>query len=303
MPLKRKMLPLNALRTFEAVGRHGSIVLAADELGVTHGAVSQLVKKLEDQLNCALVDRTHKPYHLTENGKQLLVTVTQALDLLARKTGEISSGKVEGELTVSCVPGLGANWLAPLIGEFLELHDGVRINLTTDIWHNSERFEDADLGIVFDDAERPGKRVTRLGHPDYFPVCSPELSHDGQFSRTVSNMLKFNLLHEHVVSTWARWFAGVGIPDAIPKRNIVFDGAHLALQAARAGHGIALGDIATVAGDLKNGTLVQLSDTTIPAIHPYYIVTPTIDKIKPAALTLEAWLIEKYRATCAFEQD
>ncbi len=69
-----------------------------------------------------------------------------------------------------------------------------------------------------------------------------------------------------------------------------------ARQTARAGYGVAMGDTPTVHSDLKEGRLIRLFAEVVPAIHPYYVITPALDRMKPAAQTLEAWIIERFRA-------
>ena len=296
MLFKRQLLPLNALRVFEAVARHRTMARAADELGVTHSAVSQQIGKLEDLLDARLFDRRHKPLLPTADGQQLLGSVTHALDLLARAAGEISSGEIEGDLTVACVPGLGANWFVSVLGEFLDTYAKIDVHVVTDFWHHPIQSEDADLSIAYGSAEHPDKRVTLLGHPEFFPVCSPRLVGNRRTFRAASDLLSCSLLHDYSKETWSRWFAASGVDDAQPRRDIVFDSAHLSLQAARAGHGVALGDAATVQHDLKEGRLIRLFESSIPAIHPYYIVTPPTHRLKPAASALESWLLQRYHA-------
>ncbi len=296
MLMKRQRLPLHALRAFEAAARQSNLVRAAEELGVTHSAVSHQLRKLEESLNARLFDRRHKPLRLTQEGEQFLVAVTDAFDRLSRAAGEIQGGVFEGDLTVSCVPGLGANWLVPILGEFLSTYARVRIRIVTEYWHHPSEAEDADLAIAYGSAEHPGKRVVLLGHSEFFPVCSPRLVSDPRSIRDPSDLLGFNLLHEHSDETWSRWFIAAGVDDIGVSRGIFFDSAHLSLQAARAGYGVAMGDTPTVYGDLKEGRLIRLFAEAVPAIHPYYVITPALERMKPAAQTLEAWIIERFRA-------
>jgi len=299
MPLRRQLLPLNALRVFEAVARQRNMARAAEELGVTHSAVSQQIKKLEDLLDVEMFDRRHKPLRLTDDGQQLLGPVTQAMDILSAATHEVSRGEIEGELTVSCVPGLGSNWFVPALGEFLDAFAKIQVHVVTDFWHHPEQGEEADLAIAYGSAEQPDKRVVLLGHPEFFPVCTPRFVRSRGAIRDPSQLLTYNLLHDNSKETWSRWFAAAGVADIGARRDIVFDSAHLSLQAARAGHGVALGDAATVQHDLEQGRLLQLVDQRIPAIHPYYIVTPPTSRLKPAALAVEGWLLTRYRADIA----
>ena len=222
--------------------------------------------------------------------------VTYGLNVLNRAAEEICHGEIAGELKVSCVPGLGANWFVYVLGDFLHSHDNLVAQVLSDNWQNPRPTEDVDLALVYGSSDYPGMRVTRLGHPEFFPVCSPQLIGTRHAMRHASDLLRFTLLHDYGEKTWARWFAAASIDSPEPNRDMMFDSAHLSLQAARAAHGIALADEATVYRDLNDGRLIRLFELSIPATHPYYIVTPPTDRLKPAARALEAWLLEQYRA-------
>ncbi len=295
MSFKKHNIPLGGLRAFETVARHQNIVSAARELCVTHSAVSQQIRKLEEILNIQLFDRKYKPLRLTAKGERLFGKVTNGLDLLAQATDEICHGEIEGKLKVSCVPGLGANWFIYVLGDFIRSYDKVLAFVHSDSWQHPGLPGDIDLAIVYGSAEYPGMRVTRLGHPEFFPVCSPQLLGTQHAIRQPSEMLNFTLLHDFGEKTWARWFAAAGVDSPEPNRDVVFDSAHLSLQAARAAHGIALADEATVHRDLSDGRLIRLFELSIPATHPYYIVTPPTDRLKHAASALESYLLEQFR--------
>jgi DNA-binding transcriptional LysR family regulator len=295
MSIKRHNIPLGGLRVFEAVARHQNMMNAAEELYVTHSAVSQQIRKLEEQLGVQLFDRKHKPLRLTAKGETLLRKVTSGLNLLAQGTDEVCHGEIEGELKVSCVPGLGANWFVHVLGDFLHSYEKVLAFVHSDPWQHPGLPEDVDLAVVYGSAEYPGLRVTRLGHPEFFPVCSPQLLGTRHAMRHPSELLKFTLLHNYGEKTWARWFSAAGVSSPEPDRDMIFDSAHLSLQAARAAHGIALADEATVSRDLSDGRLIRLFELSIPATHPYYIVTPPAGRLKHAARALESYLLEQFR--------
>ncbi len=292
--MKRRNLPLHALRAFEATARAHSVSRAADELGVTHSAVSHQIKKLEELTGSTLFDRKHKPLRLTVQGEQLLSPVSDAFDRLARSTNDLKDGGLEGDLTVSCVPGLGANWLVPILGEFLKTYAKLRVRVITEFWHQPIEENDADLAVAYGSAQHAGKRVIHLGHSNFFPVCSPPLFADSDAIRNPEDLLRYTMLHDHSEESWQRWFVAAGVRSMSDARGIVFDSAHLSLQAARAGCGIAMGDTPTVHLDLKEGRLIRPFDRTVPAIHPYYIVTPPPDQVKPAAQALEVWLQDRF---------
>ncbi|MDC1287266.1 LysR substrate-binding domain-containing protein [Gammaproteobacteria bacterium] len=289
--LRRRDLPLYALRGFEAAARQKSMARAADELGVTYSAISHQIRKLEDVLGASLFDRRHKPLSLTSTGHALLMSVTDSFDRLSRAAEAVGDTGLEGDLMVSCVPGLGTNWFVHALGEFLHSYAKLNVHVVTEFWHHPASHDEVDLAITYGSAEHAGRRVVRLGQSEFFPVCSPRII-DG-LSRP-DNLEGMTLLHDHSEETWSRWLLESGFKDIVDHRNIYFDSAHLALEAARTGHGVAMGDRPTIQRDLSEGRLLRLFDQSVPAIHPYYIVTPPLKHMKPAARALEAWIVERF---------
>jgi DNA-binding transcriptional LysR family regulator len=287
---RRQALPLHALRAFEAAARHRSLLRGAEELSVTHGAISQQIKLLERVLKKQLFDRTKRPIALTSAGQQLLSAVTESFGRLARTTTAIENGELEGEITLSCVPGLAANWLVPALHSFLASHSGISLRIKTEYWRHPTAADHVDLAVVYGSAEHPGKKVTLLGHSEFFPVGSPKLVGSKRKNFSAGAITQFTLLHEYSSETWSRWFVSMGsnLPDS---RGVTFDGAHLTLQAARFGAGVAMGDLPTVRNDLEQGHLLRLSDVSVPAAHPYYLVTSPETANRPDIKALEDWLI------------
>ena len=289
--ISRNRLPLNALRAFEAAARHRNLVRAAEELAVTHGAVSHQIRALEEQLASPLFDRSQRPMGLTPAGAQLLAAVHDSFERLTRAASAIKSGEIEGEITLSCVPGLAANWLVPRLGEFLSLHANVAVHVLTEYWRHPKMADRADLAIAYGSAEHPGKRVVRLGHAEFFPVCSPTLKRRLGMPK---DLLEQTLLHEYSDEAWSRWFAAAGLAPTGSIRGVYFDSAHLSLEAARAGYGVAMGDIATVRDDLANKRLIRPFRLSVPAAFPYYLIAPPETEQAPAARALEEWLIAEF---------
>jgi DNA-binding transcriptional LysR family regulator len=288
-------LPLHAMRTFAVAARHLNFVKAAKELFVTHGAVSHQIRMLEEQFGAALFDRQTRPIRLTPAGEQLLAVVNDCLLRLQRAATAIEGGEIEGELTLSCVPGVAANWLVPNLGRFVAMHSNIAVHVVTEHWQRPVLSADrSDLAIIYGAAAHPGKRVVLLGQAEFFPVCSARLIETAGPIETPADIPAHTLLHEYNDETWSRWFAMVGIDDVEIARRIYFDGAHLSLEAARAGYGIAMGDMATVRDDLASGTLVRLFDAAVPAVYPYYLTAARRSDQSAAARALEEWLLAEF---------
>jgi LysR family glycine cleavage system transcriptional activator len=289
--MKRRDLPLYAFRGFEVTARLGSLAGAAEELGVSYSAISHQIRKLEEILGMDLFDRRHKPLSLTAKGRLLLARVTDSFDSLSRATEDVGDEELEEELTVSCVPALGTNWLIHVLGQFLKSYTRLNVHLITEFWHHPVAHDDVDLAISYGSAEHTGRRVVRLGQSEFFPVCSPRIMNGLAKPRDLTGM---TLLHDYSEETWSRWMLEADFEDFDDRRDIYFDSAHMALVAARAGYGVAMGDRPTIQADLTEGRLVRLFEHSIPAIHPYYIVTPPSEHMKPAAQALEAWIVEQF---------
>ena len=176
--MKRSHLPLNALRAFEAAARQRSLGRAAQELSVTHGAVSHQIKSLESLLGRSLLDRRRRPIKLTSAGEQLLAAVGESFDRLARVTDAIARDELEGEIRVACVPGLASNWLVPSLGTFLASHANIKIHVETEYWREPAMVNRVDLAVAYGSAEHPGSRVVLLGQSEFYPVASPRLIDD-----------------------------------------------------------------------------------------------------------------------------
>ena len=124
----RKLPPLNALRAFEVSARLGSFVLAAAELNVTPGAVSQQIKKLEDFFGRQLFIRRNNQLQLTDVGQSIHAASTEMMDGLAAVTQRLVDGSHRSNLIISVLPSLGVRWLNHRLQEFLGAHPDLRID-------------------------------------------------------------------------------------------------------------------------------------------------------------------------------
>ena len=142
-----RLPPLNALRAFEAAGRHLSFTKAARELNVTQAAVSHQIKGLEAYLGLALFIRQNRGLALTPAGQSYLPAITRAFERLVAATAQLDSDVSTGILTVSVLPSFGARWLVPRLARFRQIHPDIDVRLiATDIHVNFE-MESADIAI------------------------------------------------------------------------------------------------------------------------------------------------------------
>jgi LysR family glycine cleavage system transcriptional activator len=269
--MRRRLPPLNPLRAFEASARHLQVARAADELNVTPSAVSHQLRTLEASLGVALFDRSKRRLKLTPQGAALLPAINAAFQTIADAAAKIGDGSMAGDLVISCPIALASRWLVRHVGEFLRQNPAVSLKI---IPSNDDREIYApavDLCIRYGNGRWQGRRVTALCSVALFPVCSPMLMNGPHPIRAVRDLRHHLLLCEDDGTEWARWVLGAS-GSLAEFRSTQLGNAHIAIEGAIFGQGVALGDNILAKDDLAEGRLVRLFETTIPAEHAYHVV-------------------------------
>jgi len=255
--MKRVLPPLNALRAFEAAGRLGSFKEAAAALHVTHGAVSQQVRLLEEWLGAALFERHNRRVTLTPAAKAYLAEIGPLFEQLAQATARYGvPGPVSRTLSVNAPATFTLRWLVPRLAKFRAEHPDVEIKVETSNGPLESLKDDHDLIIrggpdtFYGYAMRPFLTEERL------PVCSPALL-QRQPLGVPGDLRHHTLLHtSSLPRLWPDWLASAQIPGLRPAATLTFDHFYLTLQAAIDGIGIAMGPTSLVSDDLAAGRLV-----------------------------------------------
>jgi LysR family glycine cleavage system transcriptional activator len=256
--MKRTLPPLNALRAFEAAGRLGSFKEAAAELHVTHGAVSQHVRALEEWLGASLFERHNRRVALTPAAKAYLAEIGPLFEQLSQATARYGFPEtVSRTLSVNAPATFTLRWLVPRLAKFRAAHPGVDVKVET----SNESLE--SLREIYDVVVRGGPD-TFYGYSmrpflseERIPVCSPALLQRLPL-RTPDDLRQHTLLHtSSLPRVWPDWLASARIPALSPAAALTFDHFYLTLQAAIDGIGIAMGPTALVADDLAAGRLVE----------------------------------------------
>src|SRR5262249_25097523 len=158
----RRLPALNALKSFEAAARHESFTRAAEELGVTQGAVSHQVKALEAELGVKLFNRERQRLNITGAGREYLAVVRDALDRIAVGTERLVQRQHAGALTLSTSPDFAAKWLVHRLGRFAEAHPDIDLRVSATMHHVDFAREDVDLAVRHGDGNWTGLHVERL---------------------------------------------------------------------------------------------------------------------------------------------
>lgn len=263
---------LQALRAFEAAARHQSYSRAADELGLTHGAVSHRIRDLEERLGVVLVRRMAGRMVPTERANELLGQTRAALTILRQAYGVPPvAGRKRSRLIVSVLPAFATRWLVPRLASFQAVHPEVVFELVSEVSLATLRPDGADAAIRYGLGNWPGTDAQKLSDEQLFPVCSPDYA-ERLALETVQDLRRCMLLR-HSWQPWAPWLHAVGTPGLEPGGPIYPDSA-LLLEAASAGHGVALARGLLVADALQQGQLVRPFSQSLPDTYAYYLVTP-----------------------------
>lgn len=287
----RPRLPsLIALRAFEAVGRTGSVRGAGDELAVSHTVVSRHLQNLQRSLGVALVRAEGRGIALTSAGQVFHAQVTQAFDIIARATTMVRPA-ARPTLNIWCIPGIANRRLLLRLPELTGPPRNWDINLQPTLSHPDLSRGEADAEIVYADTVdiRGPLMAEALVRPRVFPVASPAYLARYPDIATLPGLARAALIHEESTEQWERWFALAGLPDPGPLRGQRLWHAHLAIEAARFGQGIALANEVLVDDDLRSGTLVEVLPSPI-YMESYQLVALKERWDDPAISALRVWL-------------
>jgi DNA-binding transcriptional LysR family regulator len=256
--MSRNLPPLNALRAFEAAGRHQSFSRAADELGVSHSSISRHVRGLEDRLGVQLFRDLPRGLALSDDGAAYLAQVSPALDAIAVAT-EMLAETPEGTVTVNAEPLFATKWLVPRLGGFGQQHPEVDIRLEASRHLADVARYEADLAIRFvpPGGRYPGAEL--LSDAPLHPYAAPGML-TGPLA-SPRDLLSYPLLRDRTGGSWDKWFALAGgvAPEDVPQFTWRMSSV-LAVEAAISGQGVLLVSDEVVAGDVGAGRLVRVSD-------------------------------------------
>ncbi|RXT59789.1 LysR family transcriptional regulator [Pseudomonas syringae] len=253
--MSRDLPPLNALRAFESTARLGSVSQAAEQLNVTHGAVSRQLKVLEEHLGTSLFSKEGRGLKLTDAGIRLRDVSGDAFDRLRGVCAELSKGSADAPFVLGCSGSLLARWFIPRLSRLnAELPD-LRLHLSAGEGDLDPRRPGLDALLIFAEPPWPADmQVFELASERIGPVLSP------RFARLCDAPAEA-LLEESLLQTtsrpqaWPSWAQQNGIDPQSLRYGQGFEHLYYLLEAAVAGLGIAIAPEPLVIDDLKAGRL------------------------------------------------
>ena len=290
--VNHRLPPLNALRAFEATARHLSVKNAADELCVTPGAVSQMLKALELHLGVMLFKRMNRRLSLTDAGQDYLPAIRNAFRQIAEATRRVATSADTGILTVSVTPAFAAGWLVPRLKGFQDAHAEIDLQVVTGKALVDFLRDGVDVAVRHGLGRYPGLRSERVFAVELVPVAAPTLVAALGVPTDPAELTRWPHVHDAERKDWHLWFQAQGIDEIGPSRGPAFDDSSLLLKAVLAGQGAGLLPAAMAALDLAEGRLVKLADVAWPEAFAYYLVYPEISHDRPKVAAFRSWILD-----------
>lgn len=286
----RSPLPLNALRVFEAAARLQSFRRAADELGVTPAAVSQQIKALEGHLAVPLFRRFPRALRLTAEGYELHREISAAFDRLATAVGRIDGGPAREGLNISVVTTFALSWLVPRLGRWIRAHPELQVNIVATVQLTDFAREDVDLAVRYGRGPWPGLHQAKLFDDVLTPLTGREWRRHLSRPEDLSSVPLLAVSgHRH----WQTWMRGMGMADHRITIQQSFDSSRIAIDAAIAGAGVALGNPLLHADLLRDKDLVQPFAHLVPSGESYWLVCPEVTRDQRRVAIFRNWLLDE----------
>ena len=296
----RRTPPLNSLKAFEATARLGSFVLAAAELHVSPSAVSQQIRKLEDFLGKQLFIRRNNQIMLTDVGLLVQSTSTEMMDQLASMTLRLTGSGLPPNLVVSALPSVGIRWFSRRLPEFLRANPDVRVDFRLEDDPVDFHRNRIDVRISFGEHLYPDFVTVPFRRDRVTLMCTPQVLKSRDIQQdTLGSLQETDLIHVlwrsgiglSAYPTWDSWLASMGISRHVRRElGHSVDMSCLAVDLARSGCGIALGQVMLAEHELEQGILVAPFAESIPLQYFYCAVYTPANSRNAIVQSFIAWL-------------
>jgi len=285
-------LPLNALRAFEASARHLNFRVAAEELGVTQGAVAQHVRGLEADLGIKLFERLPRSLALTATGRSYAAQLRRAFELITEATATLRSEPQS--LTISVTPTFASKWLLPRLPSFAQDHPDIELRILAT--ENLSNFQSDGVDIAVRQGQPPfgsGLVADLLFEQEVVAVCSPVLLADMSADLVPSDFDRLTLLSD-AHDLWPEFMErALGHSLSHAGKQVRFNQASLAIDAAAAGQGLALASRFLVEDDIRAQRLSQAFAPTMRGRMDFFVVTLRKPRHAAPTAAVRQWLLAR----------
>lgn len=292
----RTLPPLTALRAFEAAARLGSVTKAADELAVTHAAVSHQLRALEDWIGAPLFRREHRRIVPNEAGASLLPVVTDAFDRMAARAAAIRTQGGRRVLTISAAPSVAYRWIVPRLAAFSARHPEIDVRLEHSTRLIDLAREGVDVAIRYGSGPWPGLASHYLMPGFSKPLAAPALLErhglgPADLPLPPETIATLPLQHEETRDLWRQWLADGGVIGADVSSGAVFHESGVLIDLAMAAQGAVLGRVALAQGLIDQGLLLVLNDRPADAEASYWLCYPEAHRDDPVVAAFRSFVL------------
>ena len=300
----RRTLSLGNLRAFEAVARRLSFSEAAQELFVTQSAVSRQIKGLEDELGAPLFVRGTRHVEMTQSGQILLRAVEASLPRIDASVRQIRQARSRKRVSVTTFASFGSLWLLPRIEAFQREHPDIDIRVSAADAIADLDDPELDLALRYCSPAQAPAGATRLFGEVLTPVVSRSLAEQIRRGKAPplsrpADLAQHTLAEEDDTKTsteylsWRRWLTLHGQPQLQPKRWLYLNFTYQQVQAALAGHGVALARVALVFEALQRGELVEPfgAEGRMGSPYLYWLVIAPASRARPEVMQFCDWVL------------
>jgi LysR family glycine cleavage system transcriptional activator len=284
--------PLNSLRYFEAAARCGSFTLAAGELNVTQGAISQQVRNLEGFLGAPLFVRGATTISLTETGREYFSTIRSMLQKVDAATSKVKNGRGSDrvqEICLSASPSFVNAWLIKRMSKFHRDIKGIRLSLNATTHYVDFEAENVDMAIRHGDGQWPGLHSELLIKDSIVAVCNPRLLGKRRPPTRLVELAGYPLIEDKIHRYWARYARSIAEKIDLTSA-LLFDDSGVIVEAAVNAQGIALARAFIAERAIMEGQLVKLFDANFTGNIGYHIVYPESRISHKGVLRVSNWL-------------
>ena len=289
--MEQKLPPLNALKAFESAARHLSVKLAAEELCVTPGAVSQMLKTLELHLGTKLFERVPRGIYLTDAGRDYLPSIRNAFRQIAEASRRVAASNDLGLLTVSVTQFFASAWLVPRMASFQGAHPEIDLQIVTSSALVDFSRNGVDVAVRHGLGRYPGLRSDRVVTVEMVVVAAPSLVTRLGRPQSPADLAHWPQVHDAERKGWSLWFQSNDVEEVRAPRGPSFDDTGLLLTAVLSGQGAGLLPAAMVENEIRDGALIQLLETAQMEEFAYYLVCPDNRQHLPKIAAFREWIL------------
>jgi LysR family glycine cleavage system transcriptional activator len=289
--------PLKALLAFDAAMRNGSFSIAAVDLCVTPGAISQQIHKLEEWLGVQLFIRQIRHIQPTSDAEAYWTQIQPALSQLIRASQRLRESREQG-VRLSMTPGFAAKWFTRRMARFLAKYPTVALRLNSTTTPADFDHDQIDLAIRYFDGRDRSLTSALLYQDEARAYCSPGYLTELALAKP-DDLIGATLLHTTVQPYWPLWlkeFSHLDEAEIDRIPGIYFDHSLTAIEAAKQGQGMLIASPILVEDELASNALVEPFAGRLPLNAGYYVVHPRGSVLQPAVQKLKEWLLAEATA-------